>query len=38
MLREMIEDGSGAQFRWMLHIKDAHDLYAKFGLAEPDSS
>jgi GNAT superfamily N-acetyltransferase len=32
----MIDDGPGADFRWMLHTRDAHDLYRKFGFAEPD--
>lgn len=31
LLREMIEDGPGARFRWMLHTQDAHGLYARFG-------
>ena len=32
----MIDDGPGAKFRWLLHTADAHDLYRKFGFAEPD--
>ena len=32
----MIDDGPGADFRWMLHTEDAHDLYRKFGFTEPD--
>lgn len=31
LLQEMIEDGPGARFRWMLHTQDAHGLYARFG-------
>jgi GNAT superfamily N-acetyltransferase len=36
LLQEMIENGPGATFRWMLHTRDAHDLYRRFGFAEPD--
>jgi GNAT superfamily N-acetyltransferase len=36
LVAAMIEDGSGAGFRWMLHTYDAHGLYAKFGFAAPD--
>jgi GNAT superfamily N-acetyltransferase len=36
VVRAMIDDGPGAGFRWMLHTADAHDLYRKFGFAEPD--
>ncbi|WP_031468111.1 GNAT family N-acetyltransferase [Sciscionella sediminilitoris] len=32
----MIERGPGHWFRWLLHTDDAHELYAKFGFAEPD--
>ena len=32
----MIEEGSGAGFRWMLHTSDAHGLYAHFGFSPPD--
>jgi GNAT superfamily N-acetyltransferase len=38
MLAEMIDNGPGARFRWMLHTADAHGLYRKFGFAEPDPS
>lgn len=34
LVRAMIEHGSGASFRWMLHTADAHDLYRRFGFAE----
>jgi GNAT superfamily N-acetyltransferase len=37
MLRLMIDDGPGRGFRWMLHTRYAHGLYAKFGFAAPDS-
>jgi GNAT superfamily N-acetyltransferase len=36
LVESMIEDGPGADFRWMLHTDDAHELYRKFGFAEPD--
>jgi GNAT superfamily N-acetyltransferase len=38
MVRTMIEDGPGRDFRWMLHTKDAHDLYRRFGFGEPDAT
>lgn len=31
----MIERGSGRDFRWLLHTRDAHDLYRRFGFAPP---
>jgi len=34
LVRTMIEEGPGARFLWMLHTRDAHDLYAKFGFAQ----
>ena len=38
MVHEMIENGPGSQFRWMLHTGDAHGLYAELGFAQPDST
>ena len=38
LVQMMIEDGPGAEFRWMLHTSDAHGLYARFGFAEPTAS
>ena len=35
LVRSMIEEGAGAKFRWMLHTRDAHGMYAKFGFAPP---
>ncbi len=32
----VVEEGPGAHFRWMLHTKDAHGLYAKAGFQAPD--
>ena len=36
IVRLMVDDGPGAEFRWMLHTADAHGLYARFGFAPPD--
>jgi GNAT superfamily N-acetyltransferase len=33
LVRTMIEDGPGAKFLWMLHTRDAREMYAKFGFA-----
>jgi GNAT superfamily N-acetyltransferase len=38
MLRVMIDDGPGADFRWMLHTSDAHALYERFGFRPPNAS
>jgi GNAT superfamily N-acetyltransferase len=38
LVDEMIGRGPGADFRWMLHTADAHDLYGRFGFAKPDDS
>jgi GNAT superfamily N-acetyltransferase len=35
LVKLMIDDGPGAEFRWMLHTSDAHGLYARFGFVEP---
>jgi GNAT superfamily N-acetyltransferase len=37
LVREMIEQGPGRDFRWMLHTADAHGLYREFGFSAPDS-
>jgi GNAT superfamily N-acetyltransferase len=34
IVREMIDNGPGDRFRWMLHTADAHGLYRQFGFAE----
>lgn len=34
----LVEEGPGADFRWLLHTQDAHDLYRGFGFAEPDAT
>jgi GNAT superfamily N-acetyltransferase len=36
IVRLMIDDGPGARMRWMLHTRDAHGLYQRFGFAPPD--
>ena len=36
LLTEMIENGEGSDFRWMLHTADAHGLYQRFGFAAPN--
>jgi len=33
LVSAMIDDGPGAEFRWVLHTRDAHGLYARFGFA-----
>jgi GNAT superfamily N-acetyltransferase len=38
LVREMIDDGPGAGFRWMLHTADAHGLYERFGFSRPDAT
>jgi GNAT superfamily N-acetyltransferase len=37
IVRMMIDDGPGASMRWMLHTKDAHGLYRRFGFGPPDN-
>ena len=36
IVRAMIDEGPGADFRWMLHTADASGLYRKFGFDVPD--
>ena len=38
LVRFMVDEGPGYGFRWALHTRDAHGLYARFGFAEPDAS
>src|SRR5690606_15717362 len=38
VVRLMIEEGPGRDFRRMLHTDDAHGLYAGFGFAAPDAT
>jgi len=35
LLREMVEHGSLANVRWLLHTRDAHALYARLGFGPP---
>jgi GNAT superfamily N-acetyltransferase len=35
LVRTMVEDGPYANLRWILHTRDMHRLYARFGFAEP---
>ncbi|RIJ67809.1 N-acetyltransferase [Nakamurella silvestris] len=38
LVREIIENGPGRDFRWMLNTSDAHTLYRGFGFAPGDST
>jgi ribosomal protein S18 acetylase RimI-like enzyme len=31
----MVDDGPGAEFRWLLHTADAHSLYERFSFRPP---
>jgi GNAT superfamily N-acetyltransferase len=35
LVREMVENGPYANRRWLLHTRDMHRLYRKFGFGEP---
>ena len=35
LVRFSVEEGPLVQTKWLLHTRDAHDLYRKFGFAEP---
>ena len=35
LVREMIENGPYARRRWLLHTRDAHELYRRFGFGPP---
>ena len=35
LVREMVEGGPYAGLRWLLHTRDAHDLYRRFGFRAP---
>jgi GNAT superfamily N-acetyltransferase len=35
LVREAVENGPHAHLRWILHTKDMHRLYARFGFATP---
>lgn len=38
LVETMIDEGPGADFRWVLFTRDAHGLYASHGFGEPDDS
>jgi ribosomal protein S18 acetylase RimI-like enzyme len=35
LVREMVENGPFCELRWMLHTRDAHGLYRRFGFDRP---
>jgi GNAT superfamily N-acetyltransferase len=35
LVRFSVDEGPLAPTKWLLHTRDAHDLYRKFGFAEP---
>ena len=35
LVREMVEGGPYAGLGWILHTRDAHDLYRRFGFGDP---
>ena len=35
LVRFSVDEGPFAETKWFLHTSDAHDLYRKFGFAEP---
>lgn len=37
LVRFSVDEGPFAHTKWLLHTADAHDLYRKFGFAEPDA-
>ena len=38
IVRRMIDEGPGADLRWILFTRDAHGLYEKFGFGEPEGA
>ena len=36
LVRTMVDEGPGRDFRWMLHTEDAHGLYRAHGFTAPD--
>lgn len=36
LVRFSVDEGPFAETKWFLHTSDAHNLYRKFGFAEPD--
>ena len=35
LVREMVDNGPYADLRWILHTRDAHGLYRRFGFDDP---
>ncbi len=35
LVRFSVDEGPLSQTKWLLHTRDAHDLYRKFGFTEP---
>lgn len=35
LVRTMVEEGPYAELRWILHTRDMHRLYKRFGFTEP---
>jgi GNAT superfamily N-acetyltransferase len=35
LVREMVDNGPYATRRWLLHTRDAHELYGRFGFGPP---
>jgi GNAT superfamily N-acetyltransferase len=35
LVREIVEKGPLTEVKWILHTRDAHDLYRRFGFDEP---
>jgi GNAT superfamily N-acetyltransferase len=35
LVREMVQNGPLAEVKWILHTRDAHDLYRRFGFDAP---
>jgi GNAT superfamily N-acetyltransferase len=35
VVREIVENGPLADRRWLLHTRDAHELYRRFGFGPP---
>ena len=35
LVREAVDDGPQRDMRWLLHTRDAHGLYEKFGFGSP---
>jgi GNAT superfamily N-acetyltransferase len=38
IVRWMVDEGPGRDFRWMLHTADAHGLYSRHGFAAPNDT